>query len=121
MQTQKKIEKIIGLTLVFGIVISSLFVFIGGTLFLFQSDNESLKNELIISANYHISIKEIWQNLLIFSPIGLIELGLYLLVMVQVFRVIMLVLFYVFRRDYWFFFLSSFVLLVLIYSLFIRT
>ncbi len=121
MNANKKLEEMIGLTLLFGILLSLILVLIGGILFLFQEGTQSLDQALLQIGNYHITVKQIWHTLLTFSPIGLIELGLYLLVMTQVLRVAMLVGFYGFIRDYWFTCISLFILVVLIYSLFLRS
>lgn len=100
-----------------GIFLSIVLVLVGGAEFLWLHGSESLHSALISTTNYNINIVTIWQSQHIFSPLGLIELGLVVLVGAQVLRVALLVCYYSFIRDIWFIGFSLFILAVLLYSL----
>ena len=108
-----KIEKCIGLFLLTGILISASFVCIGGILFLIQHGSETIRTDILPSP---LSRQAMWQLAFSFSPLGMIELGLLLLVLTQLLRVALLCGFYAAIRDYWFTGISAFILLVMVYS-----
>lgn len=116
MFSKKKMQDMIGLTLLIGTLFSLALVIIGGTFFLLQNGNLPLQSELVQSDTYQTSIKQLWHNALSFTPVGIIELGLLLLIGTQLLRVAMLTWFYAVSRDFWFTIISGFVLLTLIYS-----
>lgn len=116
----RKIEDIIGLVLLFGITLSAITVLIGGTLFLLQHGNETLQSELGQILIYPTTSRELWLIALSFTPIGIIELGLLMLVVTQILRVALLAWYYISIRDYWFILCCVFILAMLIYSLFWR-
>lgn len=117
MISEAKIKIWLGLILQTGIFISTTLVMIGGLVFLSQHGSETLSSELAPSINYDIDMLTIWHSKNLFSSVGLIELGLLCLVATQVFRVGLLCYFYTISRDYWFIFFSTFILLVLLYSM----
>jgi uncharacterized membrane protein len=116
----KKIKEIMSLILTIGMLISVCFVLIGGCLYLLQFGNDTIQNELKPPTFYVTNVQLIWQQALVFSPLGLIELGLLALVGTQVVRVGLLVFFYSITKDYIFTLISLFILLTLLYSLFWR-
>jgi uncharacterized membrane protein len=67
--------------------------------------------------HYNFDIFSIWNWQHLFSSVGMIELGMLVLVATQVARVLMLLIFYILQRDYWYILFSSFILTVIIYSL----
>lgn len=116
----KKIQLMMRYVLSYGTMLSAFFVTLGGVLHLIKHGNQAIQTEFFQTDAYEMSINQIWHVALSFSPIGCIELGLILLVMMQVFRVIILAWFYLSENDYTFSLISSFILFVLIYSLFWR-
>lgn len=116
----KKMEIVMSLILTIGMFLSASLVLLGGTIFLFQHGSESINTQLMQSDAYHTNIKHILQAVFSFSPVGIIELGLVILIATQMIRVGLLVWFYGIIRDYWFSCISLFILIVLVYSFFWR-
>lgn len=116
MISEIKLKQILGQLLQVGIILSILFVLIGGAGFLLQHGSENYQNNIFLMTSYDIDIIKIWNDHL-YSPIGFIELGLLMLVIMQVLRVAALSLYYILTRDYWFILFSIFILSVILYSL----
>jgi uncharacterized membrane protein len=116
----KKMQALISILLLIGIFISALLVIIGGTLYLVQYGHNNWQTELLQADTYQLSVIHLWETALSFTPVGMIELGLLSLVATQILRVALLCWFYTAQRDYWFMFFTFFILLVLIYSSFLR-
>lgn len=112
----KKIEDLISIVLIVGIITSAIFVLLGGIWYLHQHGHEAMIS-LIPTMD---SAKTTAFFTLSFSPLSLIEIGLFLLLGTQIARVGLLAWFYSTLRDYWFAAMSFFILAVLIYSLFCR-
>lgn len=115
----KKMEAAMGILLNVGTFFSALLVLCGGTAFLWHNPHLLLRTELLQN-NYQISIKHIWQNSAILSPLGIIEIGLLALVATQILRVGLLVWYYFTTRDYRFTVICAFVLIILLYSFVFR-
>lgn len=116
----KKLQEIMGILLLIGISLSASLVCIGGLLFLWQHGGESIQTEWMQLSTAPINRSSIWQLAFSFTPLGMIELGLLLLVFTQIIRVALLCGFYAVIKDYWFTFISTFILCVLVYSFFWR-
>lgn len=116
MSTDAVIEKNLGALLRIGTLISSLIVLIGGLMYLAQHGNDPVPFELLQQAPITSSIKNVWLEAFSFTPLGIVQLGLLILVGTQILRVAFLFIFYVSIQDYWFTSFCGFVLLVLIYS-----
>lgn len=114
MLARRKIEEIISVLLLIGIFVSTALVLVGGILFLWQSGNENI---LALPLIHQSNLTEVWQFAFSFTPLGIIELGLLSLVMIQVLRVALLCGFYIITRDIWFTAISTFILCVLVYSI----
>jgi len=117
MISELKLKHLLGLLLQIGIILSILLVLVGGISFLLQHGGESYQNNVILSTNYDIDIIKIWHNHHFNSPIGFIELGLLTLVIMQVLRVVLLALYYILIRDYWFISFNIFILSIILFSL----
>lgn len=117
MVSEAKIKIWLGLALHAGMLVSTALVMIGGFIFLYRHGGDTLQSELVPSIAYDINMLTIWHSKNLFSPVGLIELGLLMLVITQVFRVALLCYYYIFTRDYWFILFSFFILSVILYSL----
>lgn len=120
MSDMKKMQRGMNLVLMIGMIISVVLVMIGGSLFLLHFGSENIQNEFVYVVNEGTSAARIWESALNFSPLGMIELGLLVLVAIQAIRVAMLAWFYGKTRDYWFLGMSLFILSVLFYSFFFR-
>jgi uncharacterized membrane protein len=117
MLSETHLKNWLGIILQASILISIVLVFMGGVGFLWQHGNENLQIYLALPADLDMNILTIWHSHHLFSPFGLIELGLLVLVIAQVLRVALLTGYYVLIRDYWFTVFSLFILSVILYSL----
>ncbi|TAK74140.1 MAG: DUF1634 domain-containing protein [Gammaproteobacteria bacterium] len=117
MYSVKKMEEVLSITLLIGILIAMALVVLGSILYLLQYGSDPLQVELLQTDATQTNIKKIGQAALTFSPAGIIELGLLVLVVTQFLRVAILTWFYAVTRDIWFTIFSGFILLVLIGSL----
>lgn len=120
MLNTRKIETIMSVILSIGLMISVGFVILGGAIYLFKHAHENIHFDAV-NPVYSTNPQLILENALYFSPFGIIQLGLLILVLTQIARVGLLVWFYGVIRDYWFFFISLFVLIVLIGSIIIQS
>ena len=121
MLTTQKMQNMMGALLLFGTLLSASLVCIGGFLFLIHHGSEPISNNLLQTTITPTSHEQTWDLAFSFSSLGLIELGLFMLVITQILRVLLLVGFYAAIRDVWFSFISLFILVVLIYVLCWRT
>lgn len=113
----KKIDKVNSVLLLAGTLLSSLSVLIGGTLYLMQHGHELIKyNGSLFFTPF--SIKSAVYAALSYSPEGMIEIGILLLIFTQTLRVFLLSLFYFIQKDYRFLAISLYVLIALIYGFF---
>jgi uncharacterized membrane protein len=99
----------IGKLLLIGVLISFAMVLIGGILYLWQHGAD-----IVHYQEFHTD--KIFKAFT-FSPLALIQLGLLLLVIVQILRVGLTMWLFIKSRDRAFSYISFFILLVLIYSL----
>lgn len=120
MLSTKKMEEIMGWLLTLGTLISAALVLIGGGVYLMQYGHTKIDISALQDHAQPTSIKQIWETALSFSPLGIVELGLLLLVATQILRVGLLAWFYAAIRDYRFTLISVFILLTLIYSFVLR-
>ena len=120
MISQKKMQDLIGKTLLLGVLISSCLVLFGGILYLIDYGHSPLPSELLQNNLSSKSIHQIFAFAFSFTPLGIIELGLLILVATQSIRVALLVWFYAVLHDYKFAGICGFILIVLVYSAFWR-
>ena len=121
MLNSARLQDFITIVMLTGIVISVILVTLGGFIYLLHDGNQPLPADFFQTSTYHTNILQIFRHLLAFSPIGIIELGLIFLVFTQIVRVALITFFYILTKDYWFILISSFVLTILIYSIFWRS
>ena len=114
----ERMQLAIGRLLLIGIIVSFILVFIGGSLYLLKHGADTVHYQSF-HGEPHIykSIAGISSNILTFSSLGLIQLGLLVLVIVQILRVGLTTWLFIQLRDNLFFFISLFILVVLLYSL----
>jgi uncharacterized membrane protein len=118
MVSTKKIENFIVLILIIGTLISVGLVVFGGASYLIQHGFQPLQAHLIKPINK--SAASILQDIFTFSSFSMINLGVLVLVLVQILRVGLLVWFYYSIRDKWFTLISAYILIILLYGLFWR-
>lgn len=117
MVSEIRLKKWMGYLLLGGIYLAIILVALGGSIFLWQNHDASLQQIIMPGSSYNLDILTIWNLQHLLTPIGLIELGMMILVGIQVARVALLLLYYITKRDYWFILFSGFVLSVILYSL----
>lgn len=115
-----RMEKAMSLILTTGMIISLIFVTIGGGLYLYQSGYENAAQVFHSGVNFQTTVEQIFISAFSFSPFGIIELGVLMLVATQSVRVGLLVWYYAMKKDRAFTGISLFILAVLIYSFFFR-
>lgn len=103
-----------GVLLILGTLLSTIIVTIGAVLFLYQHGGELLQQSTLFTQSFH-SLSFHLADLQ--NPLAIIKLGLLILIITQVLRVLLLVLFYLYTRDVKFFIMSCFVLVMLVYGL----
>lgn len=120
MMNTKEMEKVMGLLLLIGTLTSLAIVIVGGGWYLAQFGSDDMQFELLQTDNNTHTIHDIWRMAFTFTPLGIIQLGLLLLVATQTFRVGLLCFYYARVKDYTFTLISTFILLVLVYCTFWR-
>lgn len=112
-------ELIIGHMLRIGLWLSVVVVSIGGILYLMQCGQETMHYQTFhFEPGVPTSLLDIWHELTKSSAQGIIQFGLILLILTQVLRVALTAWLFMRERDYIFTWISSIILLVLIYSIF---
>lgn len=107
MLNETRLKNWMGIVLQVSLIIAISLTIIGGTLFLWAHGQETLQPDLLTATPFKLS----------FSPLGLIEIAMLVLVIAQVARVAILCTYYTMIRDYWFMLFSFFILAVILYSL----
>lgn len=121
MFSRAQLKNIMSVLLLFGTFTAIIIVIIGGVKYLTLFGGETFKTSLLGLEPYQTSVRQILSAALTFSPEGIIEFGLLILVLTQLFRVMLLLCYYAIIRDYWFILISLIITLILTYSLFWRT
>jgi len=117
MITTTAMEKKLGSLLLIGTLLATAIVLFGGVWYLVQNGATSVDFHLLQNVPL-ISTVSVWQSALSFSPLGIVQFGLLVLVATQIMRVSVLFIFYLLQRNVWFSMFCGFVLVMLIYSLF---
>lgn len=116
MITRRTLEDGIGLILLFGTCLALLLVTLGGSWYLWQNANLTISFGTPDANNYPHNMKEIWLSIRTLTPLDIVQLGLFTLVLTQILRVMLLLMYYIQQRDRWFTLISTFILFVLLYS-----
>jgi uncharacterized membrane protein len=111
LQAKSWLDSMTRLLLIAGTWLSFTLLFIGGLTYLYQFGYQQMDT---ITATSYTSFS---MAKLTSLPLDLIIAGLLLLVVIQVLRVGLLCIYYISIKDKWFIAISSFIFLVLIYSL----
>lgn len=117
MHSSAHVEVTISRILLAGIIISTCLVLLGGCFYLWQHGTNLVNFETLRLPPQPTSFSAIISLATSFTPLGIIELGLLILVITQSIRVAILLIFYIVNKDYPFTFISLFILIILIYSL----
>ncbi len=117
----QKLEIIIGYTLRIGVVTAAIIVLIGGVLYLIQNHSEVTHYHTFHSAASRTdNISGIVRNIRELNMLGIIQLGLLVLIATPLLRVIFSVIVFVLENDVLYAAATLIVLIVLLYSFFIR-
>lgn len=100
-----------------GTLLALVIVTLGGCWYLWLHGSAPLQTELF-DYRQPINMFHTLLDLQTATPLGLVELGLFLLIATQVMRLFWLLWFYLKCRDYWFSFFTAFILCLILYSLF---
>ncbi|MCK8624373.1 DUF1634 domain-containing protein [Apilactobacillus sp. TMW 2.2459] len=108
-----QIELIIGKILRIGVIISATIMIIGLLLFLITGTSGYAKN--YIPSNF----KTIFQGIVHFKPYAIMMLGIFCLILTPVLRVVVSIYSFYKEKDKLYVYITSIVLVILIFSLFI--
>jgi uncharacterized membrane protein len=116
----RDIEQFIGLQLRYGVIISSLIVFIGGLIYLQQSGGLALPayHQFIGTKTGFTSIGEIITGISTFNAKGIIQLGVVVLIATPVLRIAFSLVGFVMERDKLYILITLIVLSVMMVSIF---
>jgi uncharacterized membrane protein len=114
----ERIQLAIGRLLLIGVLVSFVFVFIGGSLYLFRNGTDIVHYQSFHGEpKIYKSITDIFTDVLSLLPLALIQFGLLTLVIVQILRVGLTTWLFIQSHDKLFIYISLFIMLVLLYSL----
>ncbi len=113
-----QVEKLIGVTLLAGVLASAMIVFFGGAVYVARHSHLPVHYRVFRGEPSDLRrLPGIWQDVKGFYGRGIIQLGLILLVGLQVLRVVLTGALFVKKRDWMFVFITSIVLALLMYGL----
>ena len=117
-----QMEKLIGLTLLAGVLASTIIVFLGGVVYVCRHSSAAVHYRVFRGEPSDLrTLAGIWADVKTFSGRGVIQLGLILLVCLQVARVILTGVLYLKIRDRLYVAISGIVLALLLYGLVIES
>ena len=115
------LELAMGRLLLIGTLVSLLIVTMGGSAYLYKHSADIIQYQSFQkNSQTHKSMVYFFTHTHLFSSLDFIQIGLLLLVILQIFRIGMISGLCIQSRDKPFTYISLFILLVLIYSLFWR-
>jgi uncharacterized membrane protein len=111
-------ERVIGVMLLVGVLASTIIVLFGGAVYVWRHAHMAVHYRVFRGESSDLRrLAGIWEDVKAFSGRGIIQLGLMLLVSLQVLRVILTGALFVKSRDAVFIFISGLVLALLMYGL----
>jgi uncharacterized membrane protein len=117
--TEQNIQLQIGKLLMIGILVSVFIVSAGGIYFLIISGHESLyQQSFYLQKPQPNTLTDLLDEAWRLTPLGIIQFGVFVLVVTQLFRVILVAWYFAKLRDKIFVGISLFILIVVTYSLF---
>lgn len=118
MLTNKETQQIISWILTVGTLLSAGLVLIGGIFYLMQNGADNAQAQLLNPTTIYRSLSSIWLAATQFQPLGIIAIGFIALVLTQVVRVGLLIIYYLSIKDYFFTLVCLFVFVTLLFGLF---
>lgn len=121
-EKDRKVETFLGSLLLTGVIISAIFVLIGGILYLFQHGTQVPKYAVFVDnmkdlKNFSATMKGVFA----FKSLSIIHLGILILIATPVMRVAFSVAAFFYEKDHLYIFFTLIVLAILLYSLFIQS
>jgi uncharacterized membrane protein len=114
----ERIQLAIGRLLLIGVLVSFIIILIGGILYLLNHGTDIIHYQAFHGEpQLYKSIPDILLDAFTLSPLALIQLGLLILVIVQILRVALTTWLFIQIRDNYFVYISLFILFILVYSL----
>ena len=114
-----KMEKLIGVALLVGVLLSTIVVSSGGVVYVLRHSSAKVHYRVFKGEPSDLrNLTGIEEDMRAFSGRGIIQVGLMLLVGVQLVRVLLTGVFFVTSRDWVYVVISTIVLALLIYGLF---
>ena len=114
---KKKLQLLMGQLLLVGLALSLILTIFGGAFYLFLHGGEISSHQIFKQAPLSVAKKH-WHELFTFSSYSIIQIGIIILVLTQLLRVSLLVVYYLKLHDLKFVGMSLFILGILIYSVF---
>ena len=120
MREHKSIEEYLILVAVAGVLIATLLVTLGWALDLHAESGQNIPLDLLQTGKMIAGYRFTFRELMSFNANNLITLGILALILAQILRVVILTVFYLARKDFIYFFICAFVLLMLGVNLFLK-
>jgi uncharacterized membrane protein len=115
---EKSIEKAIGLVLLVGVLASAAIVLFGGVVYIARHGAQVAQYQVFVGEPSDLrSLGGVLEDVGKFSGRGIIQLGLMLLVGIQIVRVLLAIVLFLLERDHTFVAITAVVFLLLIYGL----
>lgn len=115
----RRIELILGNLLRIGVITSASVVLLGAIIFIYRHGSEIPHYFQFHKQDFNLlSVKEMFEGILSFHGLSLMQLGIFLLVATPVLRVVFSVVAFIYERDLMYVIFTLIVLSVLLYSLF---
>ena len=116
--TDYDIESVMGSLLITGVIISGVVVLFGGIIYLFHMGSSSPHYKAFSGEPSALrSVKEIFNGVIHFDSLSIIQLGLVLLIATPIARVIFSVVGFLAEKDYLYVLISLIVLIIIGYSM----
>jgi uncharacterized membrane protein len=113
-----RLSLLIGRLFLVGLLLSILLTAAGGIFYLVEHGHEVNNYQFFQKEPTRSSSTKIWHDAIQFTPYGIIQMGILILILTQLLRVALLACHYLKIHDFKFVGFSLFLLAVLIYSLF---
>lgn len=117
----KEVQMILGTLLRIGVLLSSLIIFLGGILYLTVHSNELVSFTKFKPVPSKFSgIETIFEELLTFDGLAIIQFGVLLLIFTPIARVLFSIFSFLIEKDYMYVAIGTIVLGVIITSLYLK-
>lgn len=117
----KEVQMILGTLLRIGVLLSSLIIFLGGILYLTVHSNELVSfTKFKPGPSKFSGIETIFEELLTFDGLAIIQFGVLLLIFTPIARVLFSIFSFLIEKDYMYVAIGTIVLGVIITSLYLK-